>query len=83
LKNLSIDSVMLNLSDTTSKFTSNISYVKGRYVYDPSLHLYTKFVMPSSKGSLIIHSQWKAKEYCDVHAVGNMACDDNRCYGNG
>jgi hypothetical protein len=21
--------------------------------------------------------------YCDVHAVGNIACVDNRCYGNG
>jgi hypothetical protein len=21
--------------------------------------------------------------YCDVHAVGNMASVDNRCYGNG
>jgi hypothetical protein len=22
-------------------------------------------------------------KYCDVHAVGNIACVDNRCYGNG
>jgi hypothetical protein len=22
-------------------------------------------------------------KYCDVHAVGNMACVDNRCYDNG
>jgi hypothetical protein len=22
-------------------------------------------------------------KYCDVHAVDNMACVDNRCYGNG
>jgi hypothetical protein len=23
------------------------------------------------------------KKYCDVHAVGNIAGVDNRCYGNG
>jgi hypothetical protein len=24
-----------------------------------------------------------ARYQCDVHAVGNMACVDNRCYGKG